>query len=356
MALGLAVDLARARGDSGSPMPLVHALRTSLRQPDARSFQLLGEDLALVDGALLREASARYESELATVPAPLREARERELSEAMREAHGWLRRYNRALPARIQGYLALGDRVGFEYPWPVVAVIGLCAVIDGRSRWRAFGLIGDALARIGSLALSDFANALDDVLLRTNRGIFADSVPTVLLSLRAHDLRRRGDVDLASALLSGPLPPIMDDESRAICRALYDALGVDDGPTRFARLAAVTAQHFAREQAIFTYQMGPRRKARGGFLAAAARVRSVQAPRVVAGRRGLEVTFLPYVLPPGFEMEDHDARIEHFGRAFVHSITSSIPEYLAAVRYVTKRFGRGARHALPAFGPGGTSL
>jgi hypothetical protein len=337
-------------------MPIVHALREILHQPDARSFQLLGEDLALVDGPVLREAAARYDEELVrSVPAALREARERELSAALLHAHDWLRRYNRSLPARIQGYLALGERCGFEYPWPVVAVVGLCAVMEGRSRWRFLGLVGDALARVGSAALSGLAHTLDDVLLRTNRGIFADSVPAVLLSIRAHELRLGGEGALAEALLAGPLPAIMDDETRAICRALYDAFALRDGAVRFARLAAVTEQHFAREQAIFTYQMGPRRKARAGFLASALRARSVAAPRIVAGRREPELVFLPYALPPGFEMADHEARVEHFGRAFVRSITATIPEYHAAMRYVVKRFGKGAGHALPAFGPAGSS-
>jgi hypothetical protein len=336
-------------------MPIVHPSPSLLGQPDARSFQLMGDDLALVGGPLLREAAARYEAELVrAVPAPLREARERELSAAMGEAHGWLRRHNRSLPARIQGYLALGERCRFEYPWPVVAVVGLCAVMGGLSRSRYFGMIGDVLARVGSVALRDFASSVDDVLLRTNRGIFADSVPAVLLSLRAHRLRAGGHGALAEALLGGPLPAIMDEETRAICRALYEALGVGDGAERFARLSAVTQQQFAREQAIFTYQMGRTGNARRGLFASLTRARSVAAPRIIAGRGGLELVFFPYALPPGFEMSDHRARVEQFSVAFVRSLTATLPEYHAAMRYVMRRFGARAGHALPGFGPGGT--
>jgi hypothetical protein len=340
-------------------MAIVDSLRSLLNEPEARSFQLAGEDLALIGGPALREAAARYEEELLrTVPAPLREAREEELSAVMGEAHRWLRRYNRALPARVRGYLALGARCRFEYPWPVVAIVGLSAVMTGFSRWRLYGLVGDALARVGAAGLSNFAYTMDDVLLRTNRGIFADSVPTVLLALRAHELRVTGRVDLGDALLAGPLPAIMDEESRAIALAIRDALAIGDGAARFARLAEVTQRHFAREQAIFTYQMGrsggsrvPR--ARDGVFARVTRVRSVDAPRIVAGRRGLSLVFRPYALPAGFEMGDHDARVLHFDRAFVQSLTRTLAEYHAAMRYVGKRFGVELERELPEFAEGG---
>jgi hypothetical protein len=123
---------------------------------------------------------------------------------------------------------------------------------------------------------------------------------------------------------------------------VYDGLGVRDDEERFARLAAVTLQHFGREQAIFTYHLG-RGKTRSGLLASMTRVRSVAAPRIVRGRRGLELTFLPYALPAGFEMSDHEARVEQFGRAFVRSITATRPEYEVATRYVNDRFGARSR-------------
>jgi hypothetical protein len=339
-------------------MPIIDSLRSLLDQPEARSFQLSGEDLALIDGSALREAAVRYEEELArSVPAPLREARERELSAIMKEAHRWLRRYNRALPARVKGYLALGARCRFEYPWPIVAIVGLSAVMTGFTRWRLYGLLGDALAKVGAAGLRNFAYTMDDVLLRTNRGIFADSVPAVLLSLRAHELRVKGQAEVGEALLAGPLPAIMDEESRAICRALHDALAIRDGGERFARLAAVTQQQFAREQAIFTYQMGGSWRSRGarggGVLRSVTRVRSIEAPRIVAGRRGLELVFRPYALPTGFEMSDHEARVEEFDRAFVQSITGTVAEYHAAMRYVGRRFGGGVERVLPEFPVGG---
>src|SRR5205814_1929970 len=124
-----------------------------------------------------------------TVPAAERALFEREQVEVLRAAHGWLRTYNRNIHGRIRGYLALGRAVHFEYPWPIVAVLGICQVLEGVDRTRVYGLLGRALRLAGYTALEEVAGGIGDVLLRTNRGIFADSVPTVLYALRRHRVR-----------------------------------------------------------------------------------------------------------------------------------------------------------------------
>ena len=56
--------------------------------------------------------------------------------------------------------------------------------------------------------------------------------------------------------------------------------------------------------------------------------------------RGRRVVFRAYKLPSGFDIRDHQTRVEHFGRAFVASVTSDREDYDAAVRYVIDRFGK----------------
>ncbi len=336
-------------------MPLVHPLRELLGDPGARSFQLMGEDLVLIDGPALREAAARYESELArTVPADLQAARERELAGVLREAHVWLKKHNRSLYGRVRGYVALGVRCGFEYPWPVVAILGICQVLGGVLRSRVYGVVGEIVGRAGIAALSELASGMDDVLLRTNRGIFADSVPVVLLALRAHALRRAGERALADALLAGPLPATMDDESRRLAAAVYEGLGVDGGEERFRVLSRVTLQHFAREQAIFSHHMGRGRRRPPRLVAALLESADVPAPRIVSVRGGRALKFVPYRLPDGFDIHDHDARVEQFGRAFVRSVTEDLDGYRVAVRYVVERFGQAGTPSRAAFLDGGS--
>src|SRR4051794_10478568 len=111
-------------------MSLVDGLGELLGAPCA-SFQLMGEDLAILPGARLRAAADAYEAGLQRLPAALRAPFERAQQDWLGEAHGFLRRYNRSLDTRLRGYLALGRRLGFAYPWPVVAMLGICQVMTG---------------------------------------------------------------------------------------------------------------------------------------------------------------------------------------------------------------------------------
>src|SRR5262245_4853914 len=103
-------------------MGLIDAVRAT--QPGRRidSFQLMGEDLWLATGRDLVRAAERYRDELARVPIELRERFEEEQRALAVEANEWLRKYNRSVHTRVAGYLALGFRMDFAYPWPVVAI------------------------------------------------------------------------------------------------------------------------------------------------------------------------------------------------------------------------------------------
>ncbi|HLU66994.1 MAG TPA: hypothetical protein VKZ63_12000 [Kofleriaceae bacterium] len=332
---------------------LLDPLRRAPDAATAESFQLMGEDLVLVTGRDLLAAAERYADELGRVPAPLRERFEAEQRALAAEAHTWLRRYNRSVHTRLAGYLALGFRARFAYPWPVVAMLGICQVMGGFVRSRLYGLVGAAAGRLRYARLEELAEATDDVLRRTNRGIFADSVPTVLYALRAAELSAGGD-PLGRALLDGPLPPLFDEETRALADALVAGLAERDPARRFRALSALTRRHFAREQAIFTHHMGG---ARGGatpppvrgWLARMTGLRELPAPAVVRTRRGPRVEFRPYLLPVGFDMRDHDARVRELARAFVDPVTGSIDDYLTAVAYVARRFDRRRRPLATAY-------
>lgn len=327
-------------------MPVIDALRDVLDGEPA-SFQLMGEDLALLDGARLRAAAKAHDEALARIEPGLRARLEAEQAALLLRAHAWLRRYNRSLLGRVAGYVELGRVCRFEYPWPVVAVLGICQVMAGMTRNRVHGLLAPLLQRLGLPALTRLVDRSDDVLRRTNRGIFADSVPTVLLGLRAHELRVGGDAPLADALLTGPLPAIFDEHSRELAIRLDGALGLADGAERFAALADLTLRHFDREQAIFTHNMGAasseRAAAQRGPGAALMRwltaSDSLLAPAVVGEGLTRRVLFKPYPLPPGFEMRDHRARVQVFGKAFVSSITTDLADYQTAAQYVVTRFG-----------------
>ena len=305
------------------------------------SFQLMGEDLALALGSDLAAAGAEYEKELAKLPAPVRTRFVDEQRKLSREAHAFLRKYNRSVMTRLDGYLALGRRCDFEYPWPVVAMLGIVQVLTGLTRNRVYGLLGPTVRQLGFRVLEQLAEGTEDVLRRTNRGIFADSTPTVMLGIHAHALRTRGDRDLADALLTGPLPAMMDEESRALARGVCDGLGVPDRDERFRVLSALTLRHFGREQAIFSHHLGaqPARK-ESAVIKRLAALRAVPAPVIDHGWRGRRVVFRAYKLPAGFDIRDHDARVVEFGRAFVTSVTADRKDYDAAVRYVIDRFGR----------------
>jgi len=316
---------------------LIDALRRRLGDPEAQSFQLAGEDLIALTGGDLVEAARAWQEALGRVPAEQRGRVEAELTGLQQEAHLFLRKHNRSVHARVAGYVELGRRCRFAYPWPVVAILGIEQVMKGMRQNRLYGLVGEAARRVGGRALVELIDGSDDVLRRTNRGIFADSVPTVMLALRADALRRGGAAALAGALLDGPLPPTFDEECRALARALYDGLAIGDGAARFAALARLTARHFAREQAIFTHQIGPApSRPQPAMLRRLTTIRAVPAPVVVDG----QVRLAPFALPSGFDVRDHAARVSLFGRAFVDSITGSVADYRVAVAHVVARWGR----------------
>src|SRR5687768_3225402 len=114
------------------------------------SFRWMGEELWRLNGRRLREAAAAYDADLArTVPPERREAFEREQLAFADEAVEWLHRHNRSVHGRIAGYLALGRRCDFVYPWPVIAVLGIVQVLEGLRRTHAWGVLGAAARRAG---------------------------------------------------------------------------------------------------------------------------------------------------------------------------------------------------------------
>lgn len=304
-----------------------------------KSFQLTGAAFPLLGGPELHAAGCEYEEGLRALPAQVRGRYPQVQAEILREAADWLRRYDRSVSRRLAGYLALGRRCHFEYPWPVVAMLGIFAVQGGIARNQVLALWGRLGARAGVATLARISDLSEDILRRTNHGIFADSVPTVLYALSAHALRLRGEAELADALLSGPLPPLFDEESREIMRGLCHGLAVPDPAARFRLLADHTLRHFAREQAIFTHQMGPGRGRPTPPWSWLFRARSVPAPVVVSGKAGRRTEFRPFPLPADFDLRDHDARVLHFGQAFVLSVTGTREDYQAAVEYVQRRLG-----------------
>jgi hypothetical protein len=320
---------------------LVDALRKRLGSREAHSFQLMGEDLALLTGQDLQKAADDYQRDLERL-APAVRARFVEAQTAVQEdAHRFLRKYNRSVHTRIAGYVELGRRLDFQYPWPVVAILGIEQVLTGIKQNRVYGLVGAAVERLWK-PLIQLTEGTEDVLRRTNRGIFADSAPTVLLALAAVKARRAGDAALGDALLDGPLPPLMDEECRALARALADGLGLTDAEQRFRTLSELTLRHFGREQAIFTHHMGETRGGGkgSGLLQRLVTVRAVPAPVIEHRGRAARVAMKPFSLPAGFDMRDHASRVEAFGRAFVTSVTGSLSDYRAAAAHVLRRFGR----------------
>jgi hypothetical protein len=324
-------------------MPLADALTRTLNLTDASSFRLSGEELWLVTGADLKRAAEEWSSGLERVPQSLRSALEAEHAELARVAHHWLTTFNGSLEARLRGYAAVGRAYAWEFPWPSVAILGVLQVRGGMRQTEALRLFG--LAASGLLEVGDW---MQDVLRRTNRGIFCDSVPCALWALRCAVLRREGKVELASALLDGPLPPAMDEESRALARGVDKAMQLRDGAERFGALAAMTVRQFDREQAVFTAQMG---SLRGGGAGVRPRglpawsalqlrltqLKKVDAPKVERGRYRTR----PYVFPPGFDVRDHRQRSEQFRKAFVDAITGSLDDYRVAVSEVLKRWPGG---------------
>jgi len=266
------------------------------------------------------------------------------------QSHRFLRRYNRSVHTRLSGYLEIGRRCQFQYPWPVVAMLGICQVLTGIGKNRLYGLLGPTARRLGVRLLEQMVENTEDVLRRTNRGIFADSLPTVMLALRVHELRERGEHALADVLLDGPLPLLMDRESHGLARSLAGGLAIHNGAQRFATLSELTLEHFAREQAIFTYHMGSPGTREPALVKRMSSVRAVPAPVVVrtvlGGRR---LVFKPFAMPAGFDMRDHETRVREFGRAYVNSVTRDLDDYRCAAQFIAARFGKPGERLTIAF-------
>jgi hypothetical protein len=306
---------------------LTDALRSRLANPLASSFQLMGEDLQLLT---IEDLHAAIEAHEAAIPDDLRADLLVEEASLARECHAWLTKYNRSLYGRIAGYVALGKRIDFAYPWPVVAVLGIVQVLGGMDRARLYGLAGRVASRLGYDWIEKLGDGSEDVLRRTNRGIFADSVPTVLRAIRAVQLHHSDRDDLADALVDGYAAVVWDAESRSLCRAIVDGLLLADRDAQFRALADTTARHFAREQTIFTHHIASKTRTRKLPPA-----KSVPAPVIEKGK----LAFRPYALPSGFDFRDHDTRVREFEKAFVRSVTGSRADYQVATAWVTRRFG-----------------
>lgn len=324
---------------------LIDALRARLGDPAANSFRLMGEDLALLTVDDVRAAAER---QVAAIPAALRADLLAEEAALAAEAHRWLVRYNRSLYGRIAGYVALGEKLAYRYPWPVVAILGIVQVLEGMDRARVYGLAGRVASRVGAAVDSVAArlgyaelgarlgsyerlgDGSEDVLRRTNRGIFADSVPLVLRALRAHELHAAGKPDLAHGLVEGAAAVLWDADCTALCTAIVEGLALEDEGERFRHLSLTTLAHFGREQQIFTHHIAS--KSRRKLPSATA----IPAPVV----RGGQLVFEPFPLPQGFDFRDHDARVQTFARAFVMSVTETLADYEVATRYVRARFGK----------------
>jgi hypothetical protein len=319
---------------------LIDALRTRLGDSSAPSFRLMGEDLALLT---VEDVRGAVEAQIAAITPELRDELFAEEAALAAESHRWLKKYNRSLYGRIAGYLELGERLAFRYPWPVVAILGIVQVLGGMDRARVYGLVGRAASRVAALAsklgidrlatldsYERLGDGSEDVLRRTNRGIFADSVPLVLRALRAEALMRAGKPDLANGLLEGAAAVMWDQDCTALCTAIAEGLVLEDESEQFGWLTLTTISHFGREQQIFTHHMAT--KSRRPLPTA----KAVPAPVVEDGR----LMFKPFTLPDGFDFRDHDARVDAFSRAFVLSVTGSLTDYRVATAYVKNRFGR----------------
>ena len=327
-------------------MALIDSLRLPLRNPAAQSFILWWDDFQLVGPDELTAALEEHRQGLERLGPAQREFLSAAHTAFRKEAHDFLRRHNVNVHRRIAGYLALGRRCQFRYPWPVVAVLGICQVIEGMKKNRSWAMAGDVFSKLGSDALVRLSDNSEDLLRRTNRGIFADSVPTVLYALRVLDHARRGEHELVHLLIHGPLPITFDEESRTIIAEFVAAMLLTDEEMRFARLSKLSLRHFAREQAIFSYHLSGHSSAEtkksGGLGAKLFALREVDAPSIERDKKGRRrLVFSPYKLPRDFDIRDHETRVREFGRAFVSSVTASRDDYQTATDYATRRFSDG---------------
>ena len=103
----------------------------------------------------------------------------------MGEAHRWLRRHNGNVHSRIAGYLALGRKLDFVYPWPVVAVLSADDTLNVaiQQMWQL---------NIRHLPVVDQGSLLGmvserDVLLHIARGLSQQQVARVLREAMANE-------------------------------------------------------------------------------------------------------------------------------------------------------------------------
>jgi hypothetical protein len=203
---------------------------------------------------------------------------------------------------------------------------------------QANGLIGRLLTKLGNAKPEKVSDRVSDVLRRTNRGIFFDSIPTTLYAAFVHQQHLSGDLAMADMLVDGPLPPLMDDESRGQVHRVASAFRIEDGEKRYRELCNITHEQFDREQAIFTWHLGAHRtQPPDSPPHPMNQPKSVLAPQIQAS----QLTFKPHKLPSDFDMRDHGKRVRHFGEAFVSSVTSSPHNYQVAVEWVVNRYGNG---------------
>jgi hypothetical protein len=314
-------------------MPLNESLQRALAPADASSFRLTNDELWLVTGADLKKAADEYEQAMSRLKPDLRKRVAEEHVELATATWKWLRRFNISMEERMAGYSAMGRAFGWEYPWPAVAVLGVMTVRGGVRQSELIRLAGSAVRLV--LEVGDW---MQDVLRRTNRQIFCDSIPSALWALRCHGLRQAGESMVADALLDGPLPPAMDEECRSVIRNLDASLRLEKSEERFVALTEMTMKQFDREQAVFTAGMGSMRNGRipswEPWRLRFTRLKKVDAPVI----RGGKLVFEPYALPKDFEVRNHGQRTEIFGKAFVRAITGSMTDFRVAVDEVAKRF------------------
>lgn len=305
----------------------------------------MSEALLLIDGPDLAAVARGWQRELDERVAPaLQPAFMREQATAVAEAHRFSQRYNVSLGDRIRGYLELAERLDHQYPWPIVAILGLMEVRSSLTRFGALTAGSPLLARLGVDRFNRMADRTLDTLRRTNRGIFADSVPLVLYASHVRSLERGGQIELARALAQGPLPPLWDATQKAVLARLLAGLAEDDPERRFRMLAELTCDQFEREQRVFTHHLGgdrpaankpPRQPARGpgawlqGWLAPP----QVTAPQIEGPVGARRLVFVPKPLPSDFDLRDHTARVELFSELFVRSVLGSRADYEAAIRW-----------------------
>jgi hypothetical protein len=323
--------------------------RLAQRLPGAKSFALMGEALLLISGDDLTAAAQAWQRELdERVPTAMHPAFVREQANVAREAHAWMRRYNVSLHDRIRGYLELAERLEHHYPWPIVAILGLVEVRSTLTRLGALTAGSPLLARIGRPRVARIVDRTLDALRRTNRGIFADSVPLILYALHIRQLERDGQLELARALAEGPLPPLWDATQKLVLARLLAGLAEPEPERRFRALAELTLEQFEREQQVFTHHLvgdppatdkpanKPPSKPLGGPAAWLQRwlaPPAVNAPRIEGSAGARRLVFAPTPLPPGFDLRDHGARVELFSDLFVRSVLGSRADYEAAARW-----------------------